>query len=331
MKTFHLPQTEREQLRAAYGEVPSPYADPYSALTGLYKAFGALPSELLHHVLLFGRDPSSPGSLLLRGLPIDESLPDTPVAGQVPTSRPTLDAEKSLLGLAQLMGTPVGYLTEKDGRLVHHVVPMPGGEYTQSNRGSKVFLTYHNDSMYDTSMVFNSHNPDYLLLLCLRADHGGEASTMYADAREVCADLSESTRELLRQPRFRMAAPSNYTLLIHGARDGEKVWSDPVPVVSGPLLLPEIYLAANGVQALDPQAEQALTELLQACERVGERHCVQLQPGDAMLINNRKGVHARTPFQPHYDGRDRWLLRANIRTSLWTIRDRATEQALVFA
>lgn len=331
MKSFLLTQAQQGQLRAAYPEVPSPYADPYGALTGLYKAFGALPSDLLHQLLLFGRDPSGPGSLLLQGLPIDEALPDTPVAGQVPTDRPTLDAEKSLLGLAQLMGTPVGYLTEKDGRLVHHVVPMQGGEYTQSNRGSKVFLTYHNDSMYDASMVFNSHNPDYLLLLCLRADHDGLASTLYADAREVCAELPAQVRELLRQPRFRMAAPSNYTLLIRGAPDGEKVWSDPVPVLSGPLQLPEIYIAANGVQALDPQAEEALAALLQACERVGERHRVQLRPGDALLINNRKGVHARTSFQPRYDGRDRWLLRANIRTSLWNIRDRATEQALVFA
>jgi L-asparagine oxygenase len=331
MKTHRLAAADAARLRAAYADVPSPYADPYGALTGLYKAFGALPSALLKEILLFGRDPAGPGCMLIDGLPIDERLPDTPVAGVVPRERETLDSEKSLLGLAQLMGTPVGYRTEKDGELVHHIVPMPGGEYTQSNRGSKVFLAYHNDSMYDASMVFNSHNPDYLLLLCLRADRGGEARTMYADAREVCAELGAPTRELLRQPRFRMAAPSNYTLLIRGARDGEKVWSDPVPVLTGPAELPEIYIAANGVQALDPFAEQALNEVMGACQRVGERHSVQLQPGQAMLINNRKGVHARTVFQAHYDGHDRWLLRANIRTSLWSIRDRATEQALVFA
>jgi L-asparagine oxygenase len=331
MKTHHLSVSDATRLRAGYADVPSPYADPYGALTGLYKAFGALPTPLLKEILLFGRDPAGPGCMLLDGLPIDESLPDTPVAGTVPRNRETLDSEKSLLGLAQLVGTPVGYRTEKDGELVHHVVPMQGGEYTQSNRGSKVFLAYHNDSMYDESMVFNSHNPDYLLLLCLRADHDHEAQTMYADAREVCAELPQFTRKLLRGPRFRMAAPSNYTLLVRGARDGEKVWSDPVPVLSGPAELPEIYVAANGVQALDPISEQALAELMRACHRVGERHSVRLERGQAMLINNRKGVHARTVFQAHYDGRDRWLLRANIRTSLWSIRDRATAHALVFA
>jgi L-asparagine oxygenase len=331
MKIFQLSPAQQNELRQAYAGVPSPYAEPYRALTGLFKAFGVLPAPLLHEVLQFGRDPSSPGCMLIDGLPIDEQLPDTPVAGTVPKERPSLDSEKSLLGLAQLVGTPVGYLTEKEGQLVHHVVPMQGGEYTQSNRGSKVFLTFHNDSMFDESMVFNSHNPDYLLLLCPRGDHAGEARTLYADARLVCAELPPTTRDLLRQPRFRMAAPSNYTLLIHGAKDGEKVWSQPVPILSGPAHLPEIYIAANGVQALDPHADEALAALLQACQRVGERHSVRLAPGQAMLINNRKGVHARTVFEARYDGHDRWLLRANIRTSLWSIRDRATRDALVFA
>ena len=206
-----------------------------------------------------------------------------------------------------------------------------GGETTQSNRGSKVFLSFHNDSVYDPSMVFNSHNPDFILLLCLRADPQGEAETMYVDAREVHKQLGAATTRVLSEPRFRMAAPSNYTLLIHGAKADEKVWSEPVPVLTGPPAYPEIYLAANGVRPLDALASSALDELRLACDEIGRRNAVSLVPGQAMLINNRKGLHARTPFQARYDGNDRWLLRANIRTSLWNIRDRATEQSLVFA
>ncbi len=186
------------------------------------------------------------------------------------------------------MGTPVGYLTEKDGNQIHHVVPMPGGEYTQSNRGSKVFLDYHNDSMYDDSLIFNSHNPDYLLLLCLRPDRDGQAKTLYADARDLCQVLDKDTLNTLRQPCFRMAAPSNYTLLVRG----EKIWSHPVPVLSGPQRLPEIYLAANGVVGIDGKAEKALLALQDACEVVGERNAVYLHAGQAMLINNRKAKEA---------------------------------------
>jgi L-asparagine oxygenase len=331
MQTHTLDEPTRGRLVELYGGVPSPYEDTEAALIGLMRAFGTLPDPLLAALFRFGRDPASPGALLFEGLPIDSDLPDTPTSGVVPRQGRSMTAEKSLLGLAAHIGTPVGYRTEKDGELVHHVVPMPGGEYTQSNRGSKVFLNFHNDSMYDASMVFNSHNPDFLLLLCLRSDPDQLAQTMYVDARAALEALPADAVACLREPRFRMAAPSNYTLLIRGASGGEKVWSEPVPVIQGPEAYPEIYLAANGVQPLDDDAQRALAQLHAACERIGAARAVHLRPGQAMLINNRKGVHARTAFPARYDGRDRWLLRANIRTSLWSIRDRATAQPLVFA
>ncbi|KJV26724.1 hypothetical protein VI06_16375 [Aquitalea magnusonii] len=331
MRTLSIPARTSAELTQRLCEVATPHEDYQAALVGLHKAFASLPDELLQQLFHFARDPASPGIMLLEGLPLDAELPATPIEAQAQQGSIAVIAEKSLLGLAQLLGTPVGYLSEKEGNLVHHVVPMQGGEYTQSNRGSKVFLSYHNDSMYDTSGIFNSHNPDFLLLLCLRADGAGEAKTMYADARQVTAKLSKETYDVLRQPRFRMAAPSNYTLLIRQAGGSEKIWSHPVPILSGPQELPEIYIAANGVDAIDEQAGEALHQLLDACQIVGEQHAVHLRPGQALLINNRKGVHARTQFSAQYNGRDRWLLRANIRTSLWNIRDRATAQALVFA
>jgi L-asparagine oxygenase len=50
---------------------------------------------------------------------------------------------------------------------------------------------------------------------------------------------------------------------------------------------------------------------------------VRLKSGQALLINNRKGLHARTRFGAGYDGRDRWLQRTYIRRTLWNIRGRA--------
>ncbi|WP_244826485.1 MULTISPECIES: TauD/TfdA family dioxygenase [unclassified Caballeronia] len=330
MKTYSLTETERAALSDAYIHIEPPHGNYSKALASLYRVFATLPDGLLFEIFQFGRDPSSAGVMLIDGLPIDDPLPATPVQGQVGVTLAD-KSEKSLLGLAQLIGIPVGYLSEKDGQVVHHVVPMRGGEYTQSNRSSKIFLNFHNDSMYDESLIFNSHNPDFLLLLCLRADKAGTARTLYADARDVASRLDANTLVILRQARFLMAAPSNYTLLIHGATNGEKVWSAPVPILSGPENFPEIFVAANGVRAIDMESEHALRTLLDACQQVGENNGVGLRPGQALLINNRKGVHARTEFEASYDGLDRWLLRANIRNNLWGIRDRATRECLVFA
>ena len=34
-----------------------------------------------------------------------------------------------------------------------------------------------------------------------------------------------------------------------------------------------------------------------------------LEPGDLLMVDNRRAVHARTAFRPRYDGQDRWLQR----------------------
>jgi L-asparagine oxygenase len=43
---------------------------------------------------------------------------------------------------------------------------------------------------------------------------------------------------------------------------------------------------------------------------------VILQSGDILVIDNRRAVHGRTPFNPRYDGTDRWLKRALVVTEL---------------
>lgn len=330
MQLLTISDFDRENISNNYATLCSPYDDYQKSLRQLYRVFSQLSENVLEDLFSFREDPTSPGALLLDNLPIDEVLPPTPVDGRARTGKTTFHSEFSLLGIAQLIGSPIGYRSEKGGEPIHHVIPVSGGEYTQSNEGSRSFLTYHNDSMYDHSMVFNSHNPDFILLLCVRTDPAGEAQTYYADARMVWDALDPALRTILREPRFKMAAPSNFTRYLSGNPVGERVWSHPVPIFSGPERFPEIYLAANGIEAIDPVAAQALDHLQKVCNTVGSQHSINLVPGQALAINNRKGVHARSPFVASYDGRDRWLMRANIRTNLWTIRDRATESAYVF-
>jgi len=101
---------------------------------------------------------------------------------------------------------------------------------------------------------------------------------------------------------------------------GTDVLSLSVPVISGPAHCPEIAISANGVRGMTRGAEQALVDLQRACAAVA--HQVRLAPGTALLINKRKGLHARSQFFARHDGRDRWLQRTYLRRSLWTIRYR---------
>lgn len=310
-----------DETRDAIGEAlvgfPNPVADIDNALARLHVVFSRLPIDQLQAILDFGRHADTAGVALIRNLPVDPVLPPTPIDGRPSRDKQTWVAEAVLLGLSQLLGEPVGFTTEKDGQLVHDVVPVSTGARSQTNQSSDVFLNFHADIVYDEIGRYDVSNPDFLVLHCLRQDAGKSAVTYYADARDVSAHLDPHTLTTLRSPLFRLNAPGTYVRDVAG---GAETLSQPLPIISGPARCPEIAVSANGVRALTPAAQEALVELQSKCREVA--HQVHLEPGTALLINNRKGLHARSEFPAQHDGRDRWLQRTYLRRSLWAIRYR---------
>ncbi|MEY9894503.1 L-asparagine oxygenase [Catenulispora sp. MAP12-49] len=315
-----IPDAARDSMGRQLSAMPEPTAQIDWAMARFHQIFATLPVEVLQQILDFGRHSDTPGVGYVRNLPVDAVLPGTPADGGPVNGKPSYVAEGVLLGLSGLLGEPVGFMTEKQGQLVHDVVPVPGGAKTQTNQGSTVFLNFHNDIVHDHIGRYDVSNPDFLVLSCLRADHEGIAATYYADARDIVAALDDHALEILRSPLFRLNAPGSYVRDVAG---GGEVLSDPVPILSGPEAFPEIAVSANGVRAMTSGAQAVLDRLQAACREVS--HQVFLRPGQALLINNRKGLHARSQFTARYDGEDRWLQRTYVRRSQWNIRYRATE------
>jgi L-asparagine oxygenase len=319
-KTFGeavLTDEVRDLIGDSLRTFPNPVDDVDRSLTCLHVIFSQLPIALLQEILDFGRHSDTPGVMLVRNLPADPELPPTPVDGRPSTQKKTFVAESVLLGLSQLLGEPVGFTTEKDGQLVHDVVPVSAGATSQTNQSSQVFLNFHNDIVYDEIGRYDVPNPDFLVLHCLRQDRAKEAVTYYADARDVSRSLDHDTVETLRAPLFRLNAPGSY---VREVANGTEVLSSPVPIISGPSGSPEIVVSANGVHGLTQEAARALRDLQETCQEVA--HQVKLEPGTALLINNRKGLHARSQFPAQHDGHDRWLQRTYLRRNLWSIRYR---------
>ncbi|HYH97326.1 TauD/TfdA family dioxygenase [Hyalangium sp.] len=328
MKQLALDDKLSKDMGLKLRSIHSPYETFEDSLVQVYKIFAELPASVLKDIMAFSRFPESPGVMLLENMPQDPELPPTPTDGAPVTRRNTFVGEGILLGLTQLLGEPVGFTSEKSGNLIHYVTPVESGSYTQSNQGSKVFLNYHNDSIHDESGFFHRFNPDFLILHCIRADKDGQALTYYVDARDLCRALPDSVVETLRQPVFRMAAPSTYS---RERAKGGQVWSNLVPILSGPAESPEVSIAANGVKGETPEAQQALEKLHATCDDEKVHNKVALKPGMTLLINNRKGLHARSVFEPAFDGSDRWLLRTYIRRNLWEMRHRSVGKQRVFA
>lgn len=279
---------------------PVPTGDPRdeSFVSAAGHAGRLLPAEIHDALVDFVDQPHRSGALLLKGMPVGE-LPATPPTPTAPTVKDHT-SEFSLLTVARRLGQPVGYEPEHGGDIVQNLVPVQGTEHRQVSTSSKVELMFH------TEAAFHPHRPRYLLLICLRGDPS--AITTLSSIHEVLPTLSDATREVLFQPRFRTAVDESY---LHGRQN---VLGEPMPVLSGDRELPTMVFDADLMVGTDELAEAALLELSHAVAAL--QTGVALEAGDLLVVDNAVAVHGRSPYSPRFDGTDRWLQRAFVVSDL---------------
>ncbi|MET7380986.1 TauD/TfdA family dioxygenase [Streptomyces sp. NPDC005526] len=296
----------REILHAANGRVDSP-----EFVAAARDAWDDLPASLRQEIRRFRRHSGPRGRLLIRGLPVgDESRPTPSTADSV--QREASVSAAILLMAACGLGDPAAYLQEKSGALVQDVVPVPGREEFQGNAGS-VLLSFH------TENAFHEHRPDYVMLMCLRADHEGVAGTRTACVREVLDLLSPAARKTLSLPEFTTAAPPSFGAGCEGALHH--------PVLGGSWTDPDLRVDFAATRATTEEGATALTELGALFEQVSTAS--QLLPGDLVIVDNHVTAHGRTAFTPRYDGRDRWLQRTFALTALRRSRGQRPDDGYV--
>ncbi|MFF2041962.1 TauD/TfdA family dioxygenase [Kitasatospora sp. NPDC058170] len=271
-------------------------------------AWEDLPPLLRRGVSRFRRHSGPHGTLVIGGLPVDRAaLPVTPAVPGSVQRRATVPAAV-LTMVACGLGEPLAYQAEKSGALVQDVVPVPGQEAFHGNAGS-VPLSFH------TENGFHPHPPDYVVFLCLRADHDRIAGMRVAGIRQALPLLTPAGRQTLFAPEFITTPPPSFGLDAAAGASG----AEPRPVLSGAAEDPDIRMAQLVTTPLTPGAAAALTEFGRACEATART--LRLAPGDLVLIDNRVTVHGRTAFTPRYDGADRWLQRTYVTTDLRRSRD----------
>ncbi|MDO0937843.1 TauD/TfdA family dioxygenase [Streptomyces sp. DG2A-72] len=238
------------------------------------------------------------GLFVLRGLTVD----DTEI-GPTPASWATADDTAAewdvlLLLLATVMGRPIAWEGQQDGRFVHNIVPAPGHEQEQTGASSTVLLSPH------TEDAFHPGRAHLLMLGCLR-NHDAVATTA-ASVRKV--RLAEDDVAQLSRPVLPILPDDAYTEAQGFAGPPPKIpalWQSP----DGPTLRYDpAYTPLDDAPADHRAAYDRLTAEL---ERVSV--AVSLEPGDVLVVDNDLVVHGRVPFRARYDGTDRWLKRASVR------------------
>ncbi|ATZ23356.1 L-asparagine oxygenase [Streptomyces lavendulae subsp. lavendulae] len=281
-------------------------------------AWEDLPFPLRREVRRFRRHSGPNGTLVIGGLPVDQrALPATPAVPGSVQPRATVSAAV-LTMVACGLGEPLAYRAEKSGSLVQDVVPVPGQESFHGNAGS-VPLSFH------TENGFHPHPPDYVISLCLRADHDRIAGMRVAGIRQALPLLTPASRQALFAPEFVTTPPPSFSPDAAANKSGV----EPRPVLSGAVEDPDIRMAQLVTTPLTPRAAAALTAFGRACEVTARTLC--LNPGDLVIIDNRVTVHGRTAFHPRCDGADRWLQRTYVTTDLPRSRDHRPHDGHVLA
>jgi L-asparagine oxygenase len=325
-RRFEEINLERElgdELREQLGQLEAPSGPDYEDfLLGAYKTIiEVLPIAVLSKLQLLKEHPQPPSAVLIKGNPIDDPLGDTPANGRSPSWSEAKVAKAVLLGYTQLVGIPYSYRVEKGGDLVHSVSPVRGQEKALTNVGSTEELGFH------TELAFFEPPPHHLLLLCARSDHDRAARTPIADARAALKLMSADDVAELRRAQFRIRCPYIFD---ESLGPGHR-YSEPRPVLVGPSDSPEVHVALYGdlTQALSAPGKRALQAFDESVRSVAKY--VRLEAGDVLLLDNFAALHARTSFQPRFDGKDRWLLRCHVADSMWPHRHRQVDSMHVLA
>ncbi|MET8225165.1 TauD/TfdA family dioxygenase [Streptomyces sp. NPDC005301] len=282
--------------RIGGGVLPDPYQDQAAFLLEAELRFDEMPRVIREAVSTFRHQSNDYEGLLVRGLPVDAELPGTPADPARQVDKSTWLSELWLAGFASALGFPLAYLQEKHGLLFQNVAPTPHNASNLSSESSAILLDFH------TETAFHPHMPDFLMLHCLRSDHDGIAKTIMASVRMALPHLSLADRCELFLPQFRTGVDYSF-----GSANGVQGNGPTLPVLYGNPYDPYMTFDLDLMVGETPHAQQALEALRSAVNKV--QRWVRLEPGDLLIVNNRRAVHARSEFSARFDGRDRWLQR----------------------
>lgn len=328
MNKLTLTEQEIASIKSILGELTSSYAsaeDPDFLRTACVSSHG-LPRRVREFLNDFRSKELPSGIGVISGYAIDEQkIGRTPEHWKWREGRsPVLEEEMLLILYGALLGEPVAWATQQDGRVIHDVLPIKGHEHEQLGSSSEELLTWHSED------AFHPYRCDYLGMLCLRNHQQVQTTVASIDAIE----LDPREVDILFEPRFNIRpdeshlrknksdvrpASANAEPTLEAAYDRiESMNESPekLAVLFGDRRSPYMRLDPYFMGRLedDAEAQAALDSLVGKLD--AKMWGLVLQPGDFAFIDNYRVVHGRQPFRARYDGTDRWLKRINLARDL---------------
>lgn len=297
--TALLPLTTRERetlVELSIAITADPAKDPILFSHQASEAALALPSRIRWTLRQFAARGSASGILVLANVPIG-AVPETPPDNSAHVGERTLLARAQAI-INHAIGHMIAYEAEGDGRLFQDMVPKRTAAVTQTSLGFGVELELH------TEQAFSKLKPDWVSLACLSGHD--QAKTYVLPVSDLLPLLSEAEASLLREPLWVTGVDESFRVGGHAFIEGDI--RGPMPILGGSREDPSIVLDQDLMLGTTDQAEQLFRRLLDLY--VLHRRTHVLHPGEVLLLDNRRAVHGRSPFQPRWDGQDRFIVRS---------------------
>lgn len=284
--------------------------DPLSTEKAVARSFKLvvkwLPEEALSELLRFFVDANGAApAIWISGLPLDDEIPPTPA---LPGDFRLPVSEAWLLGLARSLGIPYGmlgfYSDNARGGLIRDLSPKPGlGGINQPH----INLGLHRDV---PACVSGGTEPDGFILLAARGDPKHAALTRICSSQLLLKHLEPKQISALRRSPVRTQCVRS---------SGISPYGKPFYAIEGDTVtffyIPDHQDFSYEIVSDDKETEAAYHEALKLATELSDG--VDLQAGDALVINNSRCNHGRTAFEPTLDGSDRWLLKTFISAGGW--------------
>ena len=227
---------------------------------------------------------------------INEINFDTPPNNNCKVGEKTTIAKLQAI-LVSYISKIVSYEAEGYGRIFQDIIPDVKMENQQSSVGSSKELEIH------TEQAFSKIKPDFLSLSCIRSD--ACAYTYILPVQSILSNVNETEKELLRKPLWKIGV--DYSFKLYGNEFIEGNIRGPIPIISGPEDNPTLVFDQDLMIGINDEANQLIQKIVDIYYNHRIKHC--LQPGEIMILDNRKVVHGRSQFKPLYNGKDRFLVR----------------------
>jgi L-asparagine oxygenase len=251
-----------------------------------------IPKKILDHFFQIYEN----GYILFRNFPVD-------YLGETPEKNTERVAEKTQLAkiqgiLLHVLGEMIAFEAEGDGHLFQDIVPVKEMETLQTSIGSNKELEIH------TEQAFSELRPDFLSLACVRGDP--EAFTYILPVSQIIDNILEQEKSILWQSLWKTGVDLSFKLLGQEFLKGDI--RGPLAILNGTQANPFLIFDQDLMTGITEKAQAKISEIVDIYYKHRIAYC--LQPGDILIIDNRKVVHGRSPFSPKYDGKDRFLIRA---------------------